>query len=1017
MTTFAAFREEVRARSDLLTIIEKTVSIQHRGGRTVKALCPFHQEDTPSLAIWPDQQRWYCFGGCHDGGDVFSWVEKREGVDHRTAVEMLAREAGLEIPTWQAESEEEKADRLQAGELLALAAKWYHEKLLNEPAAQPHRDYLEARGFGRDFWERWQLGASGGGNSLLAHLRSQGIDLALAQRVGLIGSKEDRLYDWFANRIVIPFIENGKPVFMTGRSIVTATKPKYLHMANGEFVHKVPYNAKRLGRHVVVVEGPLDVWAVEALAADDISAVALCGLGFGDLEKGLKRAESVFVGLDSDGTVKQEIIEGLVDVVGVQRARLVRWPSQDDPAAWWQQGATPEQMAQLLHDAQTWPQILVQAIKDAPPDNVTDPVTRAVKVAAQLSEAAADEMAAAIKAAARGTIQAATINKMLKDERKAIRQIPQANQPARDDDEQPYYYVREGELWRGIGDNARRILAGGTAHYTHMVHVDDGEEKDLELELEILLTSGRSLSTRIPSDVSNEAGKVASYMKKVAGPLITVEAKQGPYLVTAIEMLSRQGIEERLEIAHTGWIITDAGLAYVTPGGTVGALPDGVYVALPKGLERFHVADDGDDAFKQGLDGIANGFLKAFEKTITYPALAFALLPIAARWMGPHKFAMHLSGETGSLKTETSKVMMSFYGDFSEAPPLTSWRSTVNSIEHLGFWLPDCLGMVDDYKPRIVKLWDFVELIQRYADRNDRLRLSRDAQLRRRQAMRWWLLSTGEDLPAGESSVLARMVNLRFPRRPQGAAYNANLGKAQRLAKYFPTVTARWAKWLMENAGDAGFSSRVLLHHELIAEKLQDKAPDAPNVNRISRNIAVLWTVWEVWWDFIADQMILDEKSRLGVYELQGEFINIAYPLALSMARQVVEEKPTRVFLDTLQEGLDSGRFRFMARTDGAEAQPNTAGWFDDKGIYLLPAMYNEIARWLRESGQQIGFTKQELYRLLDEEGLLADKGDEAKTVVIQVGPPGTIKPKRVLALKPGVLIAPSTTKPAPIDL
>jgi DNA primase catalytic core len=1020
MTTFRDFREEVRARSDLLAIIEQTVAVQHRSSRTTKVLCPFHHEDTPSLAIYMDQQRWYCFGSCKEGGDVFGWVEKRDGVDHRTAVEMLARDAGMEIPKWHAESEEEKADRLQAEELLDLAAKWYHEKLLAEPGAQAHRDYLQTRGFDRGFWEHWQLGAAGTNNGLLAYLRSKGADIALAQTVGLIGAKEDRLFDWFSNRIVIPFIEDGKAVFLTGRAIADQ-KPKYLHLSNSEFAHKVAYNAKRMRKNVVVVEGPLDVWAVEALARDDVSAVALCGLGFSDpaLQKSLKRSQTVYVGLDSDGTVKREIIEGLVGVVGVQRAKLLAWPSGDDAAAWWKQSATSDEFYGLLSTAQTWPSVLVQAVKDAPENEKSPAVERAIKVAANMTPAEGDEMAAAIKAAARGAIQASTINKILKDARKANQEsYDRANTDGdRDQDVQSYYYVREGELWRGYAEDARRILAGGTARYIQMVHVDDGEEKDLELELEIELRGGRILTTRVPSEYSNEPGKVASYMKKVAGPLITIEAKQGPYLVTAIEMLSREGIQERIEIAHTGWITTDAGLAYVTPGGVVGKLPDGYSVALPKGLERFRVNDEGDEAFQQGLDGIANGLLKAFERSITYPALAFALLPVAARWMGSHKFAMHLSGETGSLKTETSKVLMSFYGDFSDAPPLTSWRSTVNSIEHLGFWLPDCLGMVDDYKPRIVKLWDFVELIQRYADRNDRLRLSRDAQLRRRQAMRWWLLSTGEDLPSGESSVLARMVNLRFPRRPQGVAYNADLGKAQRLAKFFPTVTARFAKWLMDNAGDAGFGSRILLHHELLAEKLQDSAPDAPNVNRISRNVAVLWTVWEVWWDFVIDQPMISQKSKKQCREYAGEFLQIAISLALSMARQVVEEKPTRVFLDALQEGLDGGRFKLLLKTDSAEAQPNTAGWFDDKGIYLLPAMYNEIARWLRESGQQIGFTKQELYRLLDEEGLLAQQGDDAKTIVIQVGPPGSIKPKRVLALKPGVLAAPSVPKIVPVDL
>jgi uncharacterized protein (DUF927 family) len=147
---------------------------------------------------------------------------------------------------------------------------------------------------------------------------------------------------------------------------------------------------------------------------------------------------------------------------------------------------------------------------------------------------------------------------------------------------------------------------------------------------------------------------------------------------------------------------------------------------------------------------------------------------------------MHFTGETGSLKTESAKLLMSFYGDFANTPPLSNWRSTINSIELLGFWLHDMPGMVDDYKPRDVKLWDFTGLIQRYADESGRGRMSRDAKVVRKRAMHWWMLSTGEAVPSGEASVLSRMIMVRFPRRPEGSPYNAELRMARRLSKYLP---------------------------------------------------------------------------------------------------------------------------------------------------------------------------------------------------------------------------------------
>lgn len=263
------------------------------------------------------------------------------------------------------------------------------------------------------------------------------------------------------------------------------------------------------------------------------------------------------------------------------------------------------------------------------------------------------------------------------------------------------------------------------------------------------------------------------------------------------------------------------------------------------------------------------------------------------------------------------------------------------------------------------------------------------------------MISTGEDVPIGESSVLARMVLLRFPRRPKGAAYNEGLGLAQRHAEYFPTVTARWARWLLEHHGELALDAKLTLYHQQVAERVQEDAPGVPNVNRISRNIAMLWVTWETFWQFVGEFMTsADAKKQCK--QLGAGFRQLAPSLALTVAENVGDEKPTRVFLSTLQEGFDSGRWVVMGRSE-ERIISNIAGWHDKEGAYILPAMYNEMRRWMRESGQEIGFSKGELYRLLREEELLAATSDDT-TVVIQVGPTGSIKPKRVLHFKPGVL-------------
>lgn len=1027
------FIDEVRDRTDLLALVGRSTPIKRQSGRLVMCKCPFHADGTASLAIYVDQQRWWCYGGCQAGGDCFDWVQRRDNIGFIEARDVLAKDAGLEIPQYKPDAPEKKSERDQADRLMIIAADFYHRQLWSEQGA-PFREYLLERGFDEEFWKEWQLGASpaqGNEAPLYKHLREHGNNIQLAIKIGLLGLDDDSnyVYDIYKQRVVIPFIEPGRIAFFTGRMIGEAKKgdKKYRHIHNSDLFTKPPFNWRAKGDDLVIVEGALDAMAVERLGGNGVAAMALMGLNEGqfDLTKATRGRKRVFLALDAHESVKPERLDALM--AKLPEARLITWPDKD-PADWMLAGAQPEEFRKLLDAAPLWIDKLIADIRAAAEPERPALVERAIAVAARMPLAQGDLKANDIKRAAGQNISKDTIKKLLKTARGGNDPPapPKDKQPAAEggDDGGGFYRVADGGFWAGRGERAMNITTGGVAYYRKMVKVDDGEATENELEMVIVLKDGKEVVTRMPSAKSSETSEVAATIKAVVGPRFTISANGRSHLIPAMEWLTKEkDMEEITEVARTGWLQIDDELIYVTPGGCVGELPAHYQVALPTGLERYAIKDNGDEAFKQGLEGLLHGFLPAFDQALTMSMIAFALLPPLARFIPEGtKFVMHLVGETGSLKTTTSRILMALYGDFANKPPMASWRSTVNALEKMFFWIEDCLGMIDDYKPRIVKLWDFVDLIQRYADGNGRDRMARDTSIRRREAMRGWMLSTGEDMPQGESSALARMVSLRFLRRPQGEPYNADLGKALRLAEHFPTVMARWIDWLRKHGDEQGFKAKFLLKAQEVAKMLQEDAPGAPNINRISFNIAMLWTAWAAFREFVLDaapEFCLVDGMTL------PKFGEIAAGVALSQARAVEEDKVTAVFLNALREGLDGGRFKSADRNKpNAHEQASSdqfVGWYDSNGFYLLPASFNAVSKWLREAGTQLGFSPRQLYKSLDEEGLLATKSANS-TVSMRMGRSSAGSgSKRVLHLKAGVLPTPDDkdqpSEPLPIDL
>ena len=127
--------DEVKQRADIVEVVSQYTGLT-KSGRTFRGLCPFHSEKKPSFFVYPEQQSWHCFGACNTGGDVFSFIMKKEGVDFGEALRLLAQRAGVIIPS-RSEPEAAKDDKEKLYQVNQAAGQYFHHLLLN------HQHFLD----------------------------------------------------------------------------------------------------------------------------------------------------------------------------------------------------------------------------------------------------------------------------------------------------------------------------------------------------------------------------------------------------------------------------------------------------------------------------------------------------------------------------------------------------------------------------------------------------------------------------------------------------------------------------------------------------------------------------------------------------------------------------------------------------------------------------------------------------------------------------------------------------------
>ena len=302
--------DEVRSRINIADIVGDYVTLKGAGVGSLKGLCPFHDERSPSFHVRPQVGRYHCFG-CGEDGDVFSFLQKMDHTSFTEAVERMAARVGYELhyeDGGQANSDHGNRARILAAN--QSAAEFYVSQL-GTPDAEPARTFLGSRGFDPAAAQRFGIGFAPK-TGLTKHLTSLGYSEAELLAAGLIGQADrGSTYDRFRSRLVWPIRDvTGQTLGFGARKLLDEDQgPKYLNTPETAVYHKsqVLYGldlAKRdisRGRQVVVVEGYTDVMACHL--AGVTTAVATCGTSFGvDHIKVVRRVLGDVDNSDTTGT-------------------------------------------------------------------------------------------------------------------------------------------------------------------------------------------------------------------------------------------------------------------------------------------------------------------------------------------------------------------------------------------------------------------------------------------------------------------------------------------------------------------------------------------------------------------------------------------------------------------------------------------------------------------------------------------------------------------------------------------
>lgn len=330
--------DQINSRVDIVEVISKYIPLK-RTGRNFKALCPFHNEKTPSFVVSPHKQIYRCFG-CGSGGNIYNFVMKYEHLEFPEAVRLLADKAGVSMPKLQFNRDSSDLDELYR--INTLACDFFHNNLLKTEEAKVARNFLRNKEIKDDTIAKFKLGfAHNLRGGLYSYLSSKVSKKQLIEKLGLAFIGHDKQYnDRFRNKFMLPIFNHRNKIAGFGARVLDDTLPKYINSPESPIYVKgnLLYGLNFSGDHVrkldkiIVVEGYMDVLTLFQQGVRNIAAASGTSLT-GEQVRLIKRlTNNVVIVFDPDEAGKLASIRGLELLLDFEMdVSIVSLPSGFDP--------------------------------------------------------------------------------------------------------------------------------------------------------------------------------------------------------------------------------------------------------------------------------------------------------------------------------------------------------------------------------------------------------------------------------------------------------------------------------------------------------------------------------------------------------------------------------------------------------------------------------------------------------------------------------------------------------------